>query len=165
MGVMFEWYEWEMMVWTTESPGAVTLATPAFQMTEIWTMSRRYLMKHLGMALLLFFAAFGVGCAMIGDGGGGGIDNTEPRFINGTFKSEQGKVVVFVNDGSYKFYPNEERVTNQQPEISSKYEIKGNDITLEREDGTPFAEPAKLSEDGSSFTWPDHPGEIFTKQP
>jgi len=111
---------------------------------------------------LLAVAGMGMsGCFGIG-GGGGGITPT-PTFLNGTFKSEQGKIFVLAEDGSYQFFPSEEKQSSNEPELNSKYEVLDKNIVFERADGSKFSEPAKLSEDGKSFTWAEYPGETFTK--
>ncbi|RME52003.1 hypothetical protein D6783_06115 [Candidatus Woesearchaeota archaeon] len=122
--------------------------------------------RWLQAALLIAAALLWGGCfGFDAGGGGGGIDPLQPTFISATFKSEQGKIIVFSDDGSYSFYMSSEKMAAQEPAINSKYEIKGRDIIFEREDGTKFGSVGKLSEDGNSFTWDEHPDEVFIKQP
>lgn len=114
--------------------------------------------------LLLLGMIVGTGCFGLPGGGGGTINPNEPRFISGDFVSGQGKVVSFAQDGSYKLFASAEKQASQEATIASKYEVNGNDISFEREDGSKFGSVGKLAEDGNSFTWEEHPGETFTKK-
>lgn len=116
------------------------------------------------MLCLGIFGLFAIGCGSLLDGGGGTVDPTEPRFISGTFVSEQGKMFIFEDDGSYKYFASKEEKAANKPFLESRYEMKGFDIFLDRNTGEKFADPAKISEDGKTFTWIEHPGETFSKQ-
>ncbi len=120
------------------------------------------------MAIITFVISLMSGCALIGGpelpGGGGGID-LQPRYINGRYRSEQGRVIEFSSTTrKYKLYTAKEEFQNNNPSIIAKYKILGKQIIFYKESGEEFEDRGILNDDDTQFTWDEYPGETFVRE-
>jgi hypothetical protein len=110
----------------------------------------------LWAAVLLMSAA----CGVTGGGGGG---TGQERKIEGIYKADSGKTIVFEIAGGFQYYFNAENFQNKQVTLNSTYTVIGSEILFKKDDGTDFESRGVLAEGDASFTWAEHAGETFKK--
>lgn len=124
---------------------------------------KRTMRLLVGLGMLLMAGSM-VGCFGIGDGGGGGGLGDE-RKIAGNFQSNEGKVVIFTQAGTYRLFLNvEEFRAAKAPDSEAAYTIVQQEIIFKTDEGQDVPERGILAAGDASFTWQKFPGEVFTRQ-
>ncbi len=112
--------------------------------------------------IILLFAIGGCNIG-VGElpGGGGGID-TQPRYIDGRYQSQQGKVIEFSSkEKKYRLYMNKTELQEANPSIIAEYKILGQQIIFYKETGEEYEDRGILRNNDREFTWDEFPNEVF----